>query len=284
MREDGVDLANTPEGEFGNDERTPAPGTGEEGRSRSPAEAQNTDRQNEPGPIPYSRFQEVNAERTALKERWGVLDEYGIEPDSAVRLTQFERAYQADPTGVLASMIDNLTDLPDSRKAALKELLSSQSNQTKRAGEGEDEGNEDNRSLPPEVKEALDYVRRSQERDRQAESNARLDVVLSHWKSLDEKDNIKFSDRQKLQYVQTASAMGGHKTLQDLSEAARKMALEDRDELLGGAIQRPRTERPSTVSGGGVLRSDAIVPKTMPEARKLIEADIAAGRFPDLSP
>lgn len=286
MRADGVDVSQTPDAAMGG---APASGTGEpvtpQAQAAPPAGAQNTDTQpggGEPGPIPYSRFAEVNTQLQGYRERYGVLEQYGIEPDSAVRLASFEAAYMEDPTGTIASMVDQL-DLPDSRKGALKELLTSQAVQ---AGPDPTVGAAGALELPPEVKEAVEYVRQRREADVQAESNARLNIVVDHWKAQDEQDGVKFSDRQRLQYVSTAAAQGGFQTLEQLSEAARAMALDDRDTMLGAAVsaQRPRTGTPLAVPAGGVPPTLPIAPKSMAEARKLIEADIAAGRLPDLAP
>jgi hypothetical protein len=214
-----------------------------------------------------------------LEGKYELLEQYGIEPDSAVRLASFEAAYMQDPHGVISSMVDQL-DLPDTRKTALKEMLSS----GVPAEPETPEGVETPRELPAEVKEAVTYVREQQARDAEAQSQARLQLVVDHWKSLDTQDNVSFPDRVRLQYISTAAAQGGFQTLEQLSEAARTMALEDRDVLVGSTIQRPSTGTPRPVPTGGVLPTQPIVPKTMDEARKLIDADIAAGRFPDLRP
>jgi hypothetical protein len=181
-------------------------------------------------------------------------------------------------------MIDNLPDLPDGRKAALKELLSSQSNQAVEAGEVGGDGEGTTTQLPAEVKEAIEWTRSQRELEAQRESNARLEVVLNLWRQQDTEQSVKFNDRQRLMYVQAAAGAGGFQTLEELSDAARKMALDDRDEQLGSVVTRPSGGIPRSVPAGGVPRPTPEIPKTMADARKLIEADIAAGRFPDLLP
>jgi len=169
-----------------------------------------------------------------------VLEQYGIEPDSAVRLAQFEANYVQDPKGTIAALVDAQSDLPDAQKQALKALLQGAQSAGRAAGQGEEEDGV-TPALPDEVREAVEFVRNARAEQAQEASAQRLEVVLSHWRSLDEAAGIKFPERQRLQYVQTAAAGGGFQTLEQLAEGARALALQDRDELLGGAIQRPRT-------------------------------------------
>jgi hypothetical protein len=214
-----------------------------------------------------------------LEQRWGVLDEYGIEPDSAVRLASFEAAYMQDPKGTISSMVDQL-DLPDSQKGAVKALLMQESavaQATPPADDGQTPA-----ALPAEVTEAIQWIRDERANREAQESQGRLDHVVSHWRSLDQQDNIQVPDRQRLMYIQTAAAAGGFTTLEQLAENARNAWLEDRDVNLGGVVQRPRTGSPLAVPSGGVPLTPPAAPRTMAEARKLIEADIAAGRLPDL--
>lgn len=282
MRADGIDPNQTPAEAFG--EQTPVEGTGRDPAPQTPPAAAPSTPDREPGggppeTIPYSRFAEVNAEKNALQQKWGVLEQYGIEPDSAVRLASFEAAYMQDPQGTISGLVDQL-DLPDSQKSAVKALLSSAAAQPETpTPEGERPA-----ALPAEVKEVVDWVQAQKQREVETESQSRLDFVVNHWRSLDAKDNIQVPERQRLMYIQTAAAAGGFQTLEQLAELARGSWLEDRDANLGGVIQRPRTGSPLSVPSSGVPPTQPVVPKTMAEARKLIQADIEAGRIPDLSP
>jgi len=277
MREDGIDLSQPLEGQG-----TPAQGTGEAPTpSTPPAGESNADNrgQGTPETVPYSRFAEVNGRMRDLETRWGILDEYGIEPDSAVRLASFEAAYMQDPSGTISSMVDQL-DLPDSQKSAVKALLTSESAVAQTTPSNEELP--PTAELPAEVKDVVTWVQEQRENQAQNESQARLDHVVGHWRSLDQNDGIQVPERQRLMYIQTAAAAGGFTTLEELAEGARKAWLEDRDTNVGGVIQRTRTGSPLAVPSGGVPPTQPVVPRTMSEARKLIEADIAAGRLPDL--
>jgi len=214
-----------------------------------------------------------------LETRWGILDEYGIEPDSAVRLASFEAAYMQDPSGTISSMVDQL-DLPDSQKSAVKALLTNESAVAQMTPA--DDGQTPPAELSAEVKEVVDWVRERRETEAQTESQQRLDHVVGHWRSLDQNDGIQVPERQRLMYIQTTAAAGGFQTLEELAERARDAWLEDRDANVGGVIQRTRTGSPLAVPSGGVPPATPVVPRTMEEARKLINADIAAGRIPDL--
>jgi len=93
------------------------PGTGMEDQSRSPAGAENADNQRggPPETIPYSRFQEVNTRYQDLKQ-YEALEQYGIEPDSAVRLANFEAAYVQDPKGIINTLIDSQQELSEAAR------------------------------------------------------------------------------------------------------------------------------------------------------------------------
>src|SRR5215469_14378814 len=97
--------------------------TGTEGSDNTPR-GDNTDtgRGGPPETIPYSRFQEVNSRYQDLKQ-YETLEQYGIEPDSAVRLANFEAAYVQDPKGIINTLIEGQQDLSDETKAAMRSLL-----------------------------------------------------------------------------------------------------------------------------------------------------------------
>jgi hypothetical protein len=276
MAEDGVDLAGSVD--MGG---TPAEGTAEPGNTTPPAGESNADTRGTPDTIPYSRFQEVNSQLQQLRP-YDELRTLGIEPDSAVRLANFEQAYMQDPIGTLTAMIDQ-QDLPESQKGALKTLLASQVAAEAAGADGNDTTGEGTK-LPAEVMEAVDWVREQKTTTQETESQKRLDHVVDHWAQLDEKDGIEASTRQRLIYVQSAAGSGQQfQTLEQLSEAARQMWLEDRDANLGAAVQRRGSGSPLAVPSGGVPPTEPLPPpRSMGEARKRIEADIAAGRLPDL--
>src|SRR6516225_12362712 len=132
------------------------PGTGMEDQSRSPAGAENADNQRggPPETIPYSRFQEVNTRYQDLKQ-YEALEQYGIEPDSAVRLANFEAAYVQDHKGIINTLIDSQQDLSDETKAAMRSLLSQEADRAGAQGQGE---GEEKAVIPPEVAQRLQQV------------------------------------------------------------------------------------------------------------------------------
>jgi hypothetical protein len=278
MQEDGIEMSSSVD--MGG---TPAEGIVEsQGQTAPPAGESNTDTRGTPDAIPYSRFQEVNSQLQQLRP-YQELQTLGIEPDSAVRLANFEQAYMQDPRGTLAAMIDQ-QDLPESQKTALKTLLASQVAADAAGADGADEDGETTR-LPAEVTEAVGYIRELRDKEAERDSQQRLDHVVGHWQQLDEKDGVQASVRQRLIYVQSAAGSGRQfQTLEELSEAARAMWLEDRDANLGAAVQRRASGTPFAIPSGGIPPTEPLPPpKNMSEARKRIQADIAAGRLPDLS-
>jgi|SRR5215471_7782353 len=286
MRQDGIDTSATPDEAFAG---SSAEGTGGDQagtqQNQSSAGTSNTvdsDRGTPPDTIPYSRFTEVNSRLQALRE-YEQLEQMGISSDSAMRLANFERAYLEDPKGTIAALVDQ-QDLPDAQKTALKALLTQQQSQQDGALEGDQDGKPP--ELTPELKEVVDWVRDRRTADENAESQTRLDHVVSHWRQLDERDGIKTTERQRLLYVQSVAGSGTQfQTLEQLAEAARTLYLEDRDDNLGSAVIRRGTGAPLAVPPGGVPGTQPMPPpRSMKEARQRIQEDIAAGLLPDLSP
>ena len=255
------------------------PGTGTEDAPSPPAGAQNTDtdRGGPPETIPYSRFQEVNTQYQNLKQ-YEELAQYGIEPDSAVRLASFEAAYIEDPKGIISTLIDSQQDLSDEAKTAMKSLLV----EPRAGAQGSDGEGEGEPAIPPEVAERLAYVDQLRQQQAEAESQQRLDLVVRHWDSLDEQDGLDVPERTKLVWVAAAAGRGGFETLEQLAESARASYLEDRDHSLGSAVQSSGTGTPRTVPGSAAAPSPPEEFKDFGAANKQILADIKAGRLPGI--
>jgi hypothetical protein len=256
------------------------PGTGMEGDPTPPAGAQNSDtgRDGPPETIPYSRFQEVNSRYQELKD-YEQLREYGIEPDSAVRLASFEAAYIEDPRGTINSLIESQQDLSEETKAAMRSLLQAEASA---GAQGDGEEGTDGAVIPPEVAERLAYVDQLRQRDVEAESQQRLDLVVRHWDGLDEQDGLDVPERTKLVWISAAAGRGGFETLEQLAEAARGQYLEDRDHALGSAVQSGSTGTPRSVPGSTAAPSPPEEFKDFGAANKQILADIKAGRLPGI--
>jgi hypothetical protein len=258
------------------------PGTGTEDAPTTPAAAENTDtsRGGPPETIPYSRFAEVNSRLQELKD-YETLRDYGIEPDSAVRLANFEAAYVQDPKAIIGTLIDSQQDLSDPDKAAMKALLLRGVDPDAGAQGFDEEGNGEV-AIPPEVAQRLAYVDELRAREAEAESQQRLDIVVRHWDGLDEQDGLDVPERTKLVWISAAAGRGGYETLEQLGEAARTSYLEDRDHSLGSAVQSRSTGTPRTVPGSAAAPSPPEEFDNFRDANKQIMADIRAGRLPGI--
>jgi len=250
-----------------------APGTGNDGITDAPAGAENADnRQGPPETIPYSRFQEVNS-------RYNELKQYGIEPDSAVRLASFEAAYVEDPKGIINTLIESQQDLSDETKAAMRSLLSQEADRAGAQGQGE---GEEKAVIPPEVAQRLQQVDQIIAEREEADRQQRLDIVVRHWDGLDEQDGLDVPERTKLVWIASAASHEGYETLEQLAEAARTSYLEDRDHSLGSVVRSRETGTPRTVPGGAAAPSPPEEFKDFQSANKQILADIKAGRLPGI--
>ena len=256
------------------------PGTGTADDTTTPR-GDNTDngRGGPPETIPYSRFQEVNSRYQALKG-YEELEQYGIEPDSAVRLANFEAAYAQDPKGIISTLIDNQQDLSEEQKTVMKQLLAT--GDAPAGAQGVDgEGNGET-AIPPEVAQRLAQVDQIMQERAEAESQQRLDHVVRHWNGLDEQDGLDVPERTKLVWISAAAGRGGYQTLEELAEAARTSYLEDRDHSLGSVVQSRDTGTPRTVPGSAAAPSPPEEFKDFGAANKQILADIKAGRLPGI--
>ena len=268
------------EADGGLDDAAAVPGTGTEESQPTPAGAENTDARTggPPETIPYSRFQEVNSRYQALKG-YEDLAQYGIEPDSAVRLANFEAAYVQDPKGVISSMIDSQQDLSDEQKAVMRQLLTEEARAGAQDVDGEGEGPA---AIPPEVAQRLAQVDQIMQEREEADRQARLDIVVRHWDGLDKQDGVDVPERTKLVWISSAAAAGGFETLEQLAEAARSSYFEDRDHTLGSAVQSRGTGTPRTVPGSAAAPSPPEEFHSFSDANKQILADIKAGRLPGI--
>lgn len=308
MREDGIDPSqtivpgDTDTGQFGDSQPGDEPGgTSFSGNDEgdlgvtppapaSSAGTKNTDTGqldgSDPGPVPYTRFKEVNDRFQELRD-YGQLQEYGYTPDHLVRLAQFEAGYLRDPVGTVKALVDDL-DLPSEAKSRITESLGIE---TKASGDGGDDDGDGSTStgLSPEDRELLNWARqrRAQEtQDREtAERNRQLDQVVNAWKASDEADKLDSPpEKRMLAFISASAASGNFRSLEELAEAARNEWLEERDRLLGSAVQggRRRGTPPPALPENGVLPAPAVRPKTLRDASKLAQAAMERGELPTL--
>jgi hypothetical protein len=250
-----------------------------------PAGAQNTETltADDPGPVPYARFKEVN-DRYAAVRGYEELSQYGYDPDSLGRLAAFEASYIQDPTGTITALVNEL-DLPQEAKASIAEALGTPSTQPPGPGAAADDENEGRAQLSPEDRELLDWAKDARAREESDARNAQLDSVVNIWKAQDKKDQLESPDDIRiLTEISAAASRGGFSNLQQLAEAARGGYMSERERILGGAIQRNgRGTPPPALSEGGALPAPPQRPRTLAEANKIVQAALERGeRLPDL--
>lgn len=274
-----------------------ADGAGSAAAPPPPAGASNTDTGGDrgaPDTIPYARFKEVNDSLSSLKG-FEPLIEVGYDPDSLGRLAAFEQQYISDPVGVWASMMDNI-ELPQELKDAVTQHVESarsgDASGAGRAGGEPSNGAKPALDLPDDVKQRLEYVDRLQAREAEAERNAQLDRVVSHWDELDKKDGITVPTEAKaleqyriLQYRQIAATLGAGEqfaSVEDVVNAARQPMVDYRSSVLGGAVRTGRTGAPLAVPGGASAPAGPVQFKNIREATKAAEEAMKRGELPGI--
>lgn len=239
-----------------------------------------------PDTIPYARFKEVNDELQSLRP-YRELETLGYDPDSLGRLVNFEANYARDPVATVNVLVDNL-DLPDATKEAVKTLMQTQAAPASNGGGNPEEDGDGQQQLSPEVQEALQYVRDAKARDAQATTDAQLQTAVDHWSRLDAEDGLtgdKATPKHVvLMHIGALAGSGNYATLEALAEASRKVYSDERDRLLGSAVQTGRTTgSPARVPAGPSASPQRPNFGSLKEASKAALADIQAGRLPAMN-
>lgn len=255
-----------------------------------PAEAQTTDAGQDPGPIPYSRFKEVNEAKKALEERLAPiteLEELGYSPDDFRRLAGWESEYAQDPVGwALQNALEQETraDVKAQIEAAIaaKDGGSAETPPAPAPAAPADQASAETPDEPPAWAKPLVERHLDQERKEEAAARAQAyDSITNAWAELDKKDNIKGpSDGALATYIYTASSQ--HSEPVDILRAARENWLAERSAILAEAVAPAREGDtiPRTVPGSGDGQPVARVPerpRTLDQARKLAEEAEARG-------
>lgn len=278
-------LYHTPED--GGGDPSPAPGTVDEvtpgNEPGTPAGAQNTDTGSDLGPIPYSRFKEVNEARRSLEEAitpYRELEGMGYSPEDFRRLAAWETEYAQDPAGwSLKNALEQATD--PGVKAAIEAAIAAKdggSAETPPAPTGDAtlEGTTDE---PPAW--AVPIIEKHLREEREQETRARAeayDAVTNAWKELDAKDGIKSPGDAALA-TWILSAAQQHAEPVEILRAARESWLAEREEILKEAVTPARSGDtiPRPVPGGGEgapIAREPVRPRTLDEARRLaVEAE-----------
>ena len=256
-------------------EATPVPGT-EEGASSPESSRDVKPDGGPPDAIPYARFKEVNDQLRELKP-YQDLARAGYDHDSMVRLIQFEEAYREDPTGTISSVVEAM-DLPDATKSAVKGLLDGVQEQSFVT----DEGNEPEE--PPEwAKPIIEDHASRMKADEDAYYDRLLDAGISHWRKLDEKDQIETPERIILRQIRASVDEGNFSTVEELAEHARSELMGYREATLGSAYSSRRVG-PTSVPGSGVASSPPVKFDSIKEATKAAQAAMERGELPPIVP
>lgn len=260
MREEGVD----PSSETITPGAAVDPGTGGPPPTppAPPAEALTTDTQasdQEVGPVPYSRFREVNEGYQKLRG-YETLMEYGYDPDSLSRLANFEANYVQDPGGTVMLLVDNL-DLPDESKDQIRGLLDVEYEESSTPAGG---GTPSTPSATDESEEVPNwfkpYAERQQREDQErvateenAQRQALLDQVLQAWDAADQQAGIRGPrEGVKLALIASHAASNRYQDAQSLAQGARAEWIAEREDAVGahyvppGSVTGPRSVPGST--------------------------------------
>lgn len=263
---------------------SPAPGTVDEvppiDDAGSPAGAENTDTSSSPGPVPYSRFKEVNEARRQLEEQvmpYRELEGMGYSPEDFRRLAAWENEYAQDPVGwALANALEQADS--DEVKAAIESVLAVKGGGSAEAPPASDKSTPDEEAEAEPPSWAKPIIERHLQEERAAEAKARADAydaVTNAWKELDAKDEIKSpTDAALTTYIYAAAAQ--HSEPVEILRAARQSWLAEREEILKDAVTPARNGDaiPRPVPGGGdgaAVAREPVRPRTLDQARKLAE-------------
>jgi len=247
----------------------------------TPAGAESTDTGEAPGPVPYSRFKEVNDTRRTLEQRlapFAELEQLGYSPEDLRRLAEWETEYAQDPAGwALRNALEQENNSAEVKAAieaaiAVKDGGSAEQPPASATSKPADESTDEVPSW------AKPIVERHMAEERERETSARAEVfdgITTAWKELDEKDGVKTpSDAALATWIYAAAASYDQPV--DILRAARENWLAERQAILQEAVTPAREgdtiPRPVPGSGDGA----AVVrvperPRTLDQARKLAE-------------
>lgn len=264
----------------------PVPGTGEAGQvdpaaSTLPGATPPVADQDPPGPIPYSRFQEVNSQRRELVERYEPyreLEESGYDAANLQRLALWEQEYMTDPVGTWLRTASEIDGLPDQVKAAIAAAGESAAStqgppQADGVPPGQAPADDPNEELRRQVEE-LTAERNARTEREQAEAVSNFyDGLVSAWKQLDETQGIITPEGSIHAYLATSSVNAT--SAEEILRGGREAFLADREELLKATIVPPGTGTtvPRSVPGSGGGNAPPVKPRTLQEAKRAAEAD-----------
>ena len=282
-----------------------APGTGGEGTpdplAATPAEAQTPEtQQGQEGPIPYSRFKEVNERRKLLEEShrpYSELEQQGYGADDLHRLVAWELEFVQDPANAWLNTAETIMDqLPEPVREAIAAHKAGNATPQTVVPPGQTPAPTDATADPPEWSKPL-FEDMENRKKREAEEAERatletakansakvLDSMTAAWRKLDEADGIATPDETILSYIIAASHHSDDP--REVLLAARGERMKVREADLGTAIKPSGGSGPRPVpsggsgGGGAVPRNAPPKPKTLGEASRRALAALKDGAVP----
>lgn len=260
----------------GTGEGTPAPSEGQP----PPGETTETPSQDH-GPVPYSRFREVNDRRRALEDQLQPLVELesmGYDAANLQRLVAWEQEYSQDPVGAWLTHAESLEGLPEPVKQAIEAAKGNPPADGGPPGSAPDSGEGEN-DVPAWGRMLVDDFEARKTAEEQAAHRGIVDAMLNAWRETDEKLGIVTPDEQMLMYIQASASDGGDP--QEIFVRAHKAMMSFREGVLQAEVKSPAGTAPRSVpgSGGAPPTADPIRPRTLREATKAAAAAEAAGRL-----
>lgn len=271
----------------------PVPGAVEGDSGTPPAEpagAENTVTPggSDPGPVPYSRFKEVNEARRTLEESYrpyADLEQIGYGADDFQRLAAWETEFMQDPVATWMNQAASIEGLPQSVKDA---IAASKAEAPKGNPSDADAGpptptepsDQTPGTEPPEWAKPLlqDHQQRTEAQQRSAE-DAVLNAITNAWNTIDEGQGIITPPSMMLRYLQDAQGQTAEAILTD----ARERFLADREVLLKAEIKQPgngsTVPRAVPGSGGTTPATEPVRPTSLRDATKLALAAHERGQL-----
>jgi len=278
----------------------PVPGTGEAvpGQSDdSSAGTQTTDTQTEaPGPVPYTRFQEVNNRAKELNEAiqpYRAIEDLGYGADDFHRLASWEQEFIQDPVTVWLDQAGKIDGLPDEVMAAITaakgNLGSADTSPPQLTNVTPPAPDDDLRTKVDELYNARQAAEAEAQAAREAEAvSGFYDGIVKVWQDMDvkqgfvnEKGESATPERSMHAFIQAASVNA--ESAEQLLREAREGFLADREQMLGAVVKSSRdgVSVPRPVPGSGQGVAGASPPPTratsLREATRRATADAEAG-------
>jgi len=275
----------------------PAPGAGETVPSvpdTSAATVTTEDQGTPPGPIPYSRFKEVNDARRELEERvqpYVQLEDIGYPAEELQRLVAWEQEYSQDPVGTWLRTADQIDGLPPEVKAAITAATANGTQGTPADGGPppatlDDLGAGDE---PPEWAQPLIQEREARiAAEQQQAISGFYDAIVEAWKKLDVEQGLVDDQGQSTTpdaamhaFMASASVSAG--SAEELLRGAREGYLASREAILTREVKLPGRDGtvPRPVPGGGGGSATGATPpprpRTLREATRMAQAEAEAG-------